>query len=88
VHVQTGTYRHFKKGDLYRVLGLGHDANEESRTVVVYEPLYERSGPPLAVRTVEDFVAWVDPQTRATVPEGTPGAVRRFTLVSEATEES
>jgi hypothetical protein len=88
VHVPPGTYRHFKKGDLYRVLGLGHDANDESRTVVVYEPLYERSGPPLAVRTVEDFLAWVDPVTRATVTEGTPGAVRRFTIVADTTSDS
>lgn len=84
--MQLGTYRHFKAGDLYRVLGLGHDANDESRTVVVYEPLYERSGPPLAVRTLDDFTAWVDPGTRAVVPEGTHGAVRRFTFVDESTE--
>ena len=85
---RTGTYRHYKSGDLYRVLALGHDANDEDRTVVVYEPLYERGGPPLAVRTREDFLAWVDPTSRATVDEGTPGAVRRFTFVAESTEAS
>lgn len=80
--LSNGVYRHFK-GPRYRVLGLGHDANDDARTVVVYEPLYEISGPPLAVRTLDDFTAWVDPQTRATVTEGTPGAVRRFTYVSD-----
>jgi hypothetical protein len=88
VELSTGTYRHYKSGDRYRVLGLGHDANDENRTVVVYEPLYERSGPHFAVRTVEDFTAWVDPSTRDTVDEGTPGAVRRFTFVAEPTEAS
>jgi hypothetical protein len=49
-------------------------------------PLYvddEQPGPRLAVRSVEDFTAWVDPVSRDTVPAGTPGAVRRFTFVPD-----
>ena len=83
-----GVYRHYKADRFYLVLGLGHDANDETRTVVVYVPLYvdaEQPGPRLAVRTLEDFTAWVDPASRATVPAGTPGAVRRFTYVPDAT---
>ena len=82
--VRAGVYRHYKAERYYLVLGLGHDANDDDRTVVVYVPLYvspDEPGPRLAVRTVEDFTAWVDPVTRATVEAGTPGAVRRFTFV-------
>ena len=85
--VAAGVYRHYKAERYYLVLGLGHDANDAARTVVVYVPLYvdtAEPGPRLAVRTVEDFVAWVDPATRSTVDEGTPGAVRRFTYVPDA----
>lgn len=85
--VPAGVYRHYKAERYYLVLGLGHDANDDARTVVIYVPLYVTAaepGPRLAVRTLEDFVAWVDPRTRATVPAGTPGAVRRFTFVPDA----
>jgi hypothetical protein len=88
VDLPPGTYQHYKSGHRYRVLGLGHDANDDQRTVVVYEPLYERSGPHFAVRTVEDFLAWVDPASRAAVPAGTPGSVRRFTFVADVPELS
>lgn len=85
IDVPGGVYRHYKSDRSYLVLGLGHDANDERRTVVVYVPLYvsaDEPGPRLAVRTVEDFTAWVDPVTRATVAAGTSDAVRRFTFVS------
>ncbi|MBK5306247.1 MAG: DUF1653 domain-containing protein [Frankiaceae bacterium] len=85
--VAAGIYRHYKAERYYLVLGLGHDANDDARTVVIYVPLYvdaAEPGPRLAVRTLEDFVAWVDPSTRQTVDEGTPGAVRRFTYVPDA----
>ncbi|MCU1595170.1 MAG: hypothetical protein JWO12_2562 [Frankiales bacterium] len=74
--VAPGTYRHWK-GAHYLVLGLGHDANDASRTAVVYLPLYPLEGPPFAVRTLADFTAWVDPSTGAAVPEGQ--GVQRFT---------
>ena len=74
--VTPGTYQHWK-GLEYLVLGLGHDANDDDRVAVVYVPLYPVAGPPFAVRTVEDFVAWVDPETGATTSEG--NGVRRFT---------
>lgn len=85
--VPAGVYRHYKADRHYLVLGRGHDANDEARTVVVYVPLYvdaAEPGPRLAVRTVEDFLAWVDPATRSTVEEGTPGAVRRFTYMEQS----
>jgi hypothetical protein len=69
VTVEPGTYEHWK-GPQYLVLGLGHDANDETRTTVVYLPLYPVDGPPFAVRTLEDFTAWVDPATGATTAEG------------------
>lgn len=73
--IEPGTYQHWK-GPQYLVLGLGHDANDDDRTVVVYLPLYPVDGPPFAVRTVEDFAGWVAPETGATVPNGT--GVPRF----------
>jgi hypothetical protein len=76
--VTAGTYRHWK-GPQYLVLGLGHDANDESRQVVVYIPLYPVDGPPFAVRSLEDFEAWVDPVTGAATPPGR--GVQRFRRV-------
>jgi hypothetical protein len=76
--VETGTYRHWK-GPQYLVLGLGHDANDPDRTTVVYLPLYPVAGPPFAVRTLEDFLGWVDPDNGASTPEGV--GVRRFARV-------
>jgi hypothetical protein len=75
------TYEHWK-GPQYLVLGLGHDANDASRTAVVYVPLYPVDGPPFAIRTLEDFTAWVDPTTGETVAEGQ--GVPRFRLVSRS----
>ena len=77
--LETGTYQHWK-GPQYLVLGLGHDANDETRTTVVYLPLYPVDGPPFAVRTLEDFLGWVDPATGASTPNGQ--GVRRFAKVS------
>ncbi len=77
--VEPGTYQHWK-GRQYLVLGLGHDANDAARTAVVYLPLYPIDGPPFAVRTVEDFTAWVDPETGDATPEGV--GVRRFTWLA------
>ncbi|GAC1609288.1 MAG: hypothetical protein NVS3B26_09780 [Mycobacteriales bacterium] len=85
--VPGGVYRHYKADRYYLVLGRGHDANDDARTVVVYVPLYvddAEPGPRLAVRTVADFLAWVDPVTRSTVEAGTPGAVRRFTYMEKS----
>ncbi|HUR15076.1 MAG TPA: DUF1653 domain-containing protein [Mycobacteriales bacterium] len=73
-----GVYRHWK-GPEYLVLGLAHDANDEARTAVVYVPLYSIDGPPFAVRTLEDFTAWVDPADGRTVPAGE--GVQRFAPV-------
>ena len=78
--VPGGTYRHWK-GPEYLVLGLGHDADDAARTVVVYVPLYPVDGPPFAVREVSDFRAWVNPATGTVCGAGAPGAVQRFTRV-------
>ncbi len=74
--VEPGTYQHWK-GPQYLVLGLGHDANDAGRTTVVYLPLYPVDGPPFAVRTLEDFLGWVDPGSGTSVAPGE--GVRRFT---------
>jgi len=58
--LQAGVWRHWKGQD-YLVLGLGHDADVEGRTVVVYVPLYDVPGPRLAVRSVEGFLEEVSP---------------------------
>ena len=58
--LQAGVWRHWKGQD-YLVLGLGHDADIEGRTVVVYVPLYDVAGPRLAVRTVQAFLEEVSP---------------------------
>ena len=58
--LQAGVWRHWKGRD-YLVLGLGHDADHDGRTVVVYVPLYDVPGPRLAVRTVEGFLEEVSP---------------------------
>jgi hypothetical protein len=79
VTVKPGTYQHWK-GPQYLVLGLGHDANDAARTVVVYLPLYPVDGPPFAIRTIEDFTAWVDPSTGERLPAGQ--GVQRFTRIA------
>jgi hypothetical protein len=79
VSVEPGTYQHWK-GPQYLVLGLGHDANDAARTAVVYLPLYPVDGPPFAIRTVEDFTAWVDPVTGAATSAGV--GVQRFTRLT------
>ena len=73
------TYQHWK-GPRYLVLGLGHDANDNDRTAVVYLPLHPVDGPPFAIRTDEDFAAWVDPESGETTLEGI--GVPRFRRLS------
>jgi hypothetical protein len=73
---EPGTYQHWK-GPQYLVLGLGHDADDADRTAVVYLPLYPVDGPPFAIRTLEDFTSWVDPETGRTTEPGQ--GVPRFT---------
>lgn len=81
-----GIYRHYK-GPLYMVLGYGHDANEDGRTVVVYVGLEltgAKSAERICVRTAEDFFATVDPRTGAAIEfwDGTePCPVARFEYV-------
>lgn len=59
---RAGVHRHWK-GRHYLVLGIAHDADGgEDR--VVYVPLYEVAGAPLAVRRISDWQAVVE------TPEG------------------
>ena len=87
--VQAGVWQHWKhpqRPRQYLVLGLAHDAEDPDREVVVYVPLYvepSQTGPRLAVRSVEDFTAFVDPATGRRAVEGDPGAVRRFTYLGQ-----
>ena len=77
---KAGIYQHYKE-PLYQVLGLAHDANDADRTVVVYIGLEldkSKGGPRLAVRTYEDFYAWVDPTNGESLSEDSPHAVPRF----------
>jgi hypothetical protein len=74
--VQPGTYQHWK-GQQYLVLGMGHDANDDGRELVVYLPLYPIDGPPFAIRTRADFEGWVDPRTGESTEPG--HGVQRFT---------
>lgn len=57
--VPPGRYRHVK-GGLYEVLGLAFvaDGADEGGTAVVYRPLYEVPGPPVAVRSL---AGWLTP---------------------------
>jgi hypothetical protein len=85
-----GVYLHYK-GPLYLVLGYGHDSNHEGRTVVVYVGLQldgAKTGARLAVRTVDDFLAVVDPTTGEAkdFPYPSPGFPRRFTYVGPTWE--
>jgi len=85
---KAGVYRHYK-GPLYLTLGLAHDSNYEDRTAVIYIGLYlddAKKGPRLAVRTYEDFYAWVDPKTGNPISKNDPKAVPRFKYVSQTYE--
>lgn len=59
--LKLGIYKHYK-GHYYQVIGAAHDANADWRTCVVYMPLEldeAHLGLRMAVRTYEDFMAWV-----------------------------
>lgn len=82
-----GIYRHYKN-HLYLLLGQGQDANNESRIVVVYVGLDldgARCGYRLKVRTLEDFLAAVDPETGEPCAEP-DRAVPRYTYVGPSIE--
>lgn len=75
-----GSYRHYKQGEVYQVIGLAHDANAPDRTLVVYMAPPGKSGPALAVRNLfpdpehgdgSGFFDWVDPTTGALADPGT-----------------
>jgi hypothetical protein len=74
-NIRMGIWRHYK-GPLYQVLGLTHDANHDGRVCVLYIGLQldaAHLGPRLAVRDLDDFVAYID-SVRVTGPHRT----RRF----------
>jgi hypothetical protein len=70
--LHAGVYRHWK-GQLYQVFGYAHDANDDERVVVVYMGLQligARRGARMAVRSVEDFFAWVNPASGEVLEAG------------------
>jgi hypothetical protein len=82
---QMGIYRHYK-GPLYQVLSLAHDANEEGRTCVVYIGLQldgAHLGPRLAVRSLEDFTSWLDPDDPLNECEAPQGGAEQRSLWRE-----
>jgi hypothetical protein len=87
---KAGIYRHYKE-PLYLVLGLGHDANYESRITVLYIGLeldQAKPGPRLAVRTYTDFYSWIDPNIgEATSPEA-KGAQPRFEYIGQTLDKT
>lgn len=59
--IAAGIYRHYK-GKLYQVLGMGHDADDELRTVVIYIGLElddAHEGPRMAVRSADTWYDWM-----------------------------
>jgi hypothetical protein len=57
-HLIAGVYEHYK-GQRYLLLGTAHDSNHDGRVAVIYVPLYDAPGPRLAVRDLDDWLAWV-----------------------------
>ncbi len=75
--VRPGIYRHFKYGNLYRVIGVVPDAGEPKPgeaprpPLVFYQALYGAFG--YCYRTLEDFTAVVDrPEFNYQGPRFTP----------------
>ncbi len=73
-HPQPGeTYRHYKKGDLYEVVGMALSSEDE--WTVVYKALYENPAAGMFVRPVKEWsedVEW---------PQGSGTFVKRFSKV-------
>lgn len=87
--IPIGIYRHYK-GQLYQVLGLAHDANDDSRTCVVYIGLQldkAHLGPRIAIRTFEDFIAYIDPATGGPAKDWTTPMYPRFDYMGLELEE-
>lgn len=71
--MKIGIYRHYKTGNLYRVIGVGKHS-ETLEYLVVYEALYENKLSKLWVRPLamfEELVEWKGAK------------VLRFTFISE-----
>lgn len=89
--LRLGVYRHYKQHP-YLTLGLGLDLAEPGRVVAVYIGLEldeAHVGPRLAIRSLNDFKAWVNPDTgvafdhRSDTP---PGLVLRFDYIGPSWE--
>jgi len=69
------TYRHYKNGKTYKIIGIGKHS-ETLGDVVVYETLYENPISKIWVRPLvmfEEMVEW---------PKGSGAYISRFTLVT------
>lgn len=63
-----GVYRHYK-GELYLVLFVAHNSDEESDPIVVYMPLYIMPGSPgWAARKLSVFTSSVNVKGKGRVP--------------------
>jgi len=71
--MKPGIYKHFKTGNLYKVIGVGKHS-ETLEDLVVYEALYDNPKSKLWVRPVAMFAEVVD------TPEGKKA---RFEFVKE-----
>lgn len=71
--VNPGIYKHYKTGNLYKVLGVAKHS-ETLEDVVVYEALYENNVSTLWVRPLKMFVEEVEWEGKK---------VKRFAYVTE-----
>lgn len=71
--VSPGIYKHFKTGNLYKVLGVAKHS-ETLEDVVVYEALYENNVSTLWVRPLKIFVEEVEWEGKK---------VKRFAYIAE-----
>lgn len=74
MEIKPGIYKHFKTGNLYKVIGVGKHS-ETLEDLVFYEALYDNKMSKLWVRPIAIFTEVV------LAPDGTKKA--RFTFVSE-----
>lgn len=52
-------YKHYKKGDQYRVIDVALHSNDEE-WMVVYEPMYENAAAPLFTRPLREWSEMVE----------------------------
>lgn len=71
--IKPGIYKHFKTGNLYRVIGVGKHS-ETQEDLVIYEALYDNKTSKFWVRPLKMFIEEVEKDGKL---------VSRFTFVKE-----